>query len=551
MSKGTKCLDETKENLNNLRVLIDEGVEIIPFIGAGISIPFDLGDWKGLIEKIASRFEAKHLDAYSQCHSFLKNHDYEMASQILHSANEELFDNALVSAVIKRFDARKLNQTHKLIAKLARRVVITTNFDRCLEFIFEEYQRQFDRILPIGKKLFVTDISSPRYISIVKLHGDPTDVKRMVFTKDQYDDAYGLLKDPATMSVELDHSKRIPILFQSLSLTNAILFIGCSLEKDRTLSVLEHLHKNFEDMHLYAVLQEPKYDPKNPGKYERQLSQKREALKKSGIKPLWYSHKNHKEIPTLLEPIANSISKNNPKISETSKAISSYIAESVDRDGVIRQTCTPREYSVYAKKMSSSSRFDLSVWSLNGSPLDPARFDGGALRSGFDDYFDKIHAGDKFRIVIFKNRNQARAYCKIKPCRSGTKEEVRKYNFEFDDSGDKKNILYTTQNRARRGTGQMFDFGILAFATATADAILFFSPFNSQDFAPGPRDRNVKELVSCRANRRQVLDKHNWSEGVIVTLEYLHDLFLALKDGKIDFEESARLGVFDDPRVLL
>ena len=74
-----------------------------------------------------------------------------------------------------------------------------------------------------------------------------------------------------------------------------LLFLGCSLEKDRTLGVLQQVASQNSFLTHYAVLAIPNTPP--------ELGRRRDELKQAGIVPVWFTPGQFKQIEVLLERI--------------------------------------------------------------------------------------------------------------------------------------------------------------------------------------------------------------------------------------------------------
>jgi hypothetical protein len=124
---------------------------------------------------------------------------------------------------------------------------------------------------------------------ILKLHGDASDdPSSFVFTKKQYDKAYGKsfkFKNP------------LPKALRQIYISNTLLFLGCGLEQDITLNLFKHVRNqaDYEVPVHFAIL---------PEHYNPQETQKKEsALLALNIYPIWYPVDHHECVEKLVKLI--------------------------------------------------------------------------------------------------------------------------------------------------------------------------------------------------------------------------------------------------------
>ena len=121
--------------------------------------------------------------------------------------------------------------------------------------------------------------------ALIKLHGDVRNPSTFTFTALEYDESYGSL-ERGTRGV-------LTQLGNVIYTNRPLLFLGCSLEKDRTLTVLQQVAAQNPYLTHYAVLAAPKT--------RAELEQRRDALGRAGIVPLWFMPKDFTQIRMLLD----------------------------------------------------------------------------------------------------------------------------------------------------------------------------------------------------------------------------------------------------------
>lgn len=187
----------------------------------------------------------------------------------------------------------------RFLPEISHSCVITTNFDKVLEKVFEFSKKPFEGFM-LGAQQnnkFVTDlIKGDR--CILKLHGSVGEEKTYVFTKSQYDKVYG---------AKLSFKKELPKTLRQIFISHSLLFVGCSLEQDRTLELFQEVKKEgqFEIPQHYAILPQPlsHSDKRKKENYLREIN----------IKTIWYPTNKHDFVEKILK-LANDAANDRIKI---------------------------------------------------------------------------------------------------------------------------------------------------------------------------------------------------------------------------------------------
>ena len=239
--------------------------------------------WKELLLDLArdTRFEAK-------VDKFLTAGDYENAASVIDRERPTLLTRRICDAFDRQIEKEQVLQgAVAYLPFLVNGPVITTNYDTVLEQAFEAAGRRFERVIP-GPFVDATVAavhSNER--ALIKIHGDCRDRQFQVLTVKQYEDAYGSmnLDSPVTRA---DIGSLTWLLFTN----RPLLFLGCSLAQDRTVSALRAVRRQLHGLNHYAVVAaEP----------SREAWQRREEhLEELGIRVLWFMPGEFKEIERLL-----------------------------------------------------------------------------------------------------------------------------------------------------------------------------------------------------------------------------------------------------------
>lgn len=179
-----------------------------------------------------------------------------------------------------------------LLPKLFDCSVITTNFDRVLEKVYENEGKVFlEKVTGRGRAnaFFRAIPAGDRYL--MKLHGNIDNAAERVLNKAEYDSAYG---NDGNIHFDCLLPKLLKRLFGSYS----FLFLGCSLSADRTIMTFMKVAQEVGGdslPHHYAILA----SPADPDK-KRTIDQR---LADAHITPLWYPEGEHNLVEEILQQL--------------------------------------------------------------------------------------------------------------------------------------------------------------------------------------------------------------------------------------------------------
>ncbi|MGB3968478.1 MAG: SIR2 family protein, partial [Planctomycetota bacterium] len=194
---------------------------IVPFVGAGMSRPMDFPLWIEALQSISGRLPDFQIGAFNAA---LGANDYLTAAQCLLD-----HDAAIVANYIRTTFGRCAPRGPVTrLPGFSRGCIVTTNFDPVIEQVFKDANRQLDAYMHGTQEhnFFARLARGER--CILKLHGDAESQPTHVFTKAQYEASYG---------ATTDFSKPLPKALRQVFIGHSLLFLGCSLEADRTLSL--------------------------------------------------------------------------------------------------------------------------------------------------------------------------------------------------------------------------------------------------------------------------------------------------------------------------
>ena len=257
---------------------------LIPLFGAGFTGAAYPG-WSSLLRKMAEPFP----NCQAQLESQLNAGQFEeAASTLCEEMGKYVFQDELYQTFGPRTvpDAmKKLTPARKAIPRIFKGPMMTTNVDLCLE---ELYGHRVEVLCPHTKyPLSQADRALQTAAPILfKLHGSVSYREHVVFTKEAYDTVYPCSQQPTPLSETLS----------SIFRSRPVLFLGCSLDTDRVVQVLNACceHRSY-----FALVELPKEtnNKNNPwepllvnddGTENEAYRQRRLFMSKHHIQCIWY-----------------------------------------------------------------------------------------------------------------------------------------------------------------------------------------------------------------------------------------------------------------------
>ena len=270
-----------KRNFKRFEQLMDCLVigSVVPFIGAGISAQCGFPSWKmHLIEQgKTSGLDSAHVT------TLLNEGQYE---QVIEEIEKKGFKDAFVQEIKDTFSSNlEPCESCQLITDLFSGPVITTNYDRTIENAYETFRRSKIQIIESSNILENLDYTKT---TIIKLHGDIKQPSKCIISKSQYDDAYGL--------GGLDLLKPIPTLLRYYFETKSLLFLGCSLNRDKTLEVFRAVKEMAGDTALPSH-----FSLESLPKTNEELLARNNYLAGLGITAIWFPTSSYEYVEQILE----------------------------------------------------------------------------------------------------------------------------------------------------------------------------------------------------------------------------------------------------------
>jgi len=294
---------------------LKEGIEkIVPFLGAGISIPYGYFSWRTLLLALLERCsQTREADTMSKKEEIKDDID---CGHYIDAANkmDDIFANlsSTVSHMIERVaKANPITIANggllgEYLHLFPSRKYLTTNYDKVIEDVLK---LQDDiSIEPIVATVNKADQSIIRMdlknkankATIYYLHGTYTEPNSITLSGDHYDDYYG-----AEHKIKSSLRRFLPKELRKLHNDHVFLYIGCSMtiKEDRILRLLREFYGNLQNYpRSYALLNvnevaATKIPLKNWETLEKdkqkelntKLKQKEDELEDMNVRVIWYS----------------------------------------------------------------------------------------------------------------------------------------------------------------------------------------------------------------------------------------------------------------------
>lgn len=250
-----------KERFSTLKNIYKQG-NIIPFIGAGMSILSGYSGWTSFLYKLR---EETYISE-DELNALISNGEYEEAAQ-------KLFDNMPSNGFNEEIENEYANCKNifgcvQYLPYIFKEKVITTNFDCVLERCYENADKVFKKVM-IGKDTEdIARIMTIQNSLLVKLHGEADSATKRVLTKTEYDNFYTA-------------SNTLKSCIETITY-NSLLFLDCSLSTDRTIKTMIEIaqtkgHDNIPRYYAFLALSSS----------DDRIARKNE-LAEANIFPIWY-----------------------------------------------------------------------------------------------------------------------------------------------------------------------------------------------------------------------------------------------------------------------
>ena len=284
-------IHSNQRNLRLLEQMLIKGKGVLPFVGAGLSKPHGFALWREFL-----REQGKNANIEPQIEARIANGEYEeVADDLFQAMGRTDFHEAVDEEYgLHKLDGKQIAGAHAYLIKIVPGPVITTNFDRVLETAFMQGQSEFvERVWGARAQLVLNGLTLNERM-LFKIHGDVRDNDDRILTQNEYQTHYG-----GKNGLSLDMNKPLPRLLHLMLLHSPLLFVGCSLNNDRTLKVMRQLADEFNETRHWAIVEMPKNDA--------ELLVRQKFLSEHNIRPIWYPNDHHEFVEQILKYLADQL----------------------------------------------------------------------------------------------------------------------------------------------------------------------------------------------------------------------------------------------------
>ncbi len=278
-----------------------ESNSIIPIIGAGLSCWAGYPLWGSLLKKVAEKSNNDKLK--QDVNKLIEDYEYEKAADTLEKFFKENRFMRKVNEVISSVnpDESKRPPFQQQLKKLFKAPFVTTNYDKLLEtllgasFVVNPQD-------PFNEAAINSHLQNKKHF-IIKLHGTVDDPTHMILTKKSYNKVYG--DNPEEPVKTLPLPKTLEAIFKS----SFPLFLGCSLDKDRTCAVF----KNCVGTTGFALVEMPDN--------QADFDEKDVQLDDMNLQVIWYPHGQHEAVGVLINQLAKDMGIGDPSDPDEGTAV--------------------------------------------------------------------------------------------------------------------------------------------------------------------------------------------------------------------------------------
>ena len=276
-----------QHNHNVFRMIVEaqKNGTLSPFVGAGLSFPFGYKLWGGVLAELAGYIPIE--DEKAMALSQISAGKYEEAAQTILDAYPFMLDQLPIIVNPDRVntcsdEVKRTSAAWVLPHLFQKGLVITTNFDRVLENMYMIQRNEaIPTVTPMNRDR-LDQLCQNQSLGLFKLHGDigneAVSIDDLVFTGEQYDKHYAV------------NSPLVEALSRWFS-NHRLLFLGCSLNVDRTMKILQQVVQSQKGIRHFAILGCKKDD----------IKQRSKELAALGILPIFYDDNNHDAVRVILE----------------------------------------------------------------------------------------------------------------------------------------------------------------------------------------------------------------------------------------------------------
>tara|TARA_R110000787_G_scaffold73201_4_gene163050 strand:+ start:1925 stop:3775 length:1851 start_codon:yes stop_codon:yes gene_type:complete len=259
--------------------------QVVPFVGAGVSVAAGYPSWKDHLREQGRTAgmdpaDIEKLLAEGRYEAVIENIENQRGRDVFVQEIRDVFSRAEPTPeVVWR------------ITELFENTIITTNYDRLIE---QAYASRKEHGAQIINGTSAGERAKPGHVTVYKLHGDVEQPRSCILGKIQYDQAYG--------NGALDMARQLPKLLAYQYKNSSLLFLGSSLNEDRTVRVFRQIKATLGDAAVpqhFAIEQAPED--------EQALADRNSYLANLGITAIWFEKGCFESVESILQLVKNEL----------------------------------------------------------------------------------------------------------------------------------------------------------------------------------------------------------------------------------------------------
>jgi len=287
-------------NKRNFQLLQDSIENVVPYLGAGASMGYGYMGWvqflkkcHGDLEKSLARGDTSSIDHKNirRIQEKIKDNELIDAAELIDmELNNNIADKIDLTFGKHTLDDKNISEgLLPAIFAFGFEILATTNYDHLIEEIHLQNEVDYENItkhnLVLLNRKLKKDKSADKVL-VLKVHGTSNDCKTHVLTKTQYDNAYG---------ERLDKNLELPQAIMNLWKQRTLLFVGCSMFKDRTIELFNDIAGHDSLNYHYAIIETPNTENKK--------NELRKTLDRCKIRPIWYPNGKHECVELIIKKL--------------------------------------------------------------------------------------------------------------------------------------------------------------------------------------------------------------------------------------------------------
>jgi hypothetical protein len=275
-------LDDNQDRFDNLKNLFKRD-KVIPFIGAGMSMPSGFPGWRAFLESV--RQEVLDEDEIITFTGLLDKGKYEDAAQLLADRGADYLQEKLNNKFGKKLSFDKIEGVICRLPDFFNGHIATTNYDLLIDTVLKEKDISFHVVNGLHTRGLIRSLTDHERV-LLKLHGIYDARENRIITTADYQWHY-------------ESRDIVPQCIRDLC-GHTLLFLGCSLSIDRTIEVMRLIKEERGGDNIvrhYAFLSSESLSDE-----ERKVRSR--ELQKANIFPIWYDGDHDEDIEALLELLA-------------------------------------------------------------------------------------------------------------------------------------------------------------------------------------------------------------------------------------------------------